>query len=107
MQSTDRALRKEAFLAWAHLYDSISGRLDAIYDEMVHLRHALAQIGAFQFYATMKTDRAKAWEDYCRLCRAGGSVGYFKLLELAGLDTPFLPGTVEKAVAGVLEELGV
>ena len=72
-----------------------------------YIEYALAQIGAFQFYDTMKTDRAKAWEDYCRLCRAGGSVGYFALLELAGLDNPFRPGTVEKAVAGVLEELGL
>ena len=51
----------------------------------------------------MKKDRAKAWEDYCRLCRAGGSLGYFQLLQLAGLRSPFEPGSVAQSVAGVLD----
>ena len=55
----------------------------------------------------MKKDRAKAWGDYCRLCRAGGSLGYFQLLQLAGLRSPFEPGSVAQSVTGVLEELGV
>ena len=39
------------------------------------------------------------------LCRAGGSRGYFELLELAGLENPFREGTVERAVRHVIEEL--
>lgn len=72
-----------------------------------YIEYALAQMGAFEFYDKAKTDRAKAWEDYCRLCRAGGSLGYFQLLELAGLQNPFQAGTVEKAVSGVLKELNL
>lgn len=72
-----------------------------------YIDYALAQMGAFEFYGRMKEDRAAAWADYCRLCRAGGSRGYFQLLELAGLSNPFRPGSVEKAVSGVLEELGL
>ena len=43
MQSTDRAERKEAFEAWAALYESVSGKLDAIYDEMIEVRCRIAE----------------------------------------------------------------
>ena len=36
MQSTDRKERKEAFEAWAKLYEGISGKLDDIYDKLVN-----------------------------------------------------------------------
>ena len=76
-------------------------------DPFYYIEYALAQTCAFQFYDRMKRDRAKAWEDYCRLCRAGGTQGYFQLLKLADLRSPFEPGSVKQSVAGVLEELGV
>ena len=76
-------------------------------DPFYYIEYALAQTCAFQFYDRMKRDRAKAWEDYCRLCRAGGTQSYFQLLKLADLRSPFEPGSVEQSVAGVLEELGV
>ena len=69
--------------------------------------NALAQIGAFQFDGRMQEDRAAAWSDYCQLCRRGGSLGYFQTLSSAGLDNPFQPGTVEKAVRGVFQDLGL
>ena len=55
----------------------------------------------------MKEDRAAAWADYCQLCRRGDSLGYFQTLASAGLDNPFQPGTVEKAVRGVFRDLGL
>ncbi len=70
-----------------------------------YIDYALAQMCAFQLYGLMKTDRKKAWEDYLRLCRAGGTMGYFDLLKLAGLCNPFADGTVEKSVGHVLKEL--
>lgn len=82
-------------------------KLHIFMDPFYYIEYALAQTCAFQFYDGMKRDRAKAWADYCRLCRAGGSLGYFQLLQLAGLRNPFQPGCVEQAVAGVREELGV
>ena len=53
----------------------------------------------------MKEDRAAAWADYLRLCRAGGTKGYFELLETGNLLNPFRDGTVEKTVAPIVEEI--
>ncbi len=70
-----------------------------------YIDYALAQLGAFELYGRMKQDRARAWEDYYRLCQAGGSKGYFELLELANLSNPFQEGSVARIVASVAEEL--
>ncbi len=70
-----------------------------------YIEYALAQICAFQYYGRMKEDRKAAWEDYLRLCRAGGTKGYFELLETGNLLNPFREGTVEKATAHVIEEI--
>jgi len=70
-----------------------------------YIDYALAQICSFEFYGRMKKDKEKAWSDYYGLCRAGGSKGYFELLELAGLHNPFREGSVEAAVSGVIEEI--
>lgn len=70
-----------------------------------YIDYALAQMGAFQFYGRMKQDREQAWKDYCRLCRAGGSLGYFDLLKLADLDNPFEEGTVKKIIDSLKDEL--
>ena len=66
-----------------------------------YIDYALAQICAFQFFERFKKEPEKAWGDYYRLCQAGGSKGYFALLELAGLKNPFVDGTVEEVVAGL------
>ncbi len=70
-----------------------------------YIDYALAQMGAFEFYGRMKKDRDQAWKDYYRLCQAGGSKGYFELLDLAGLSSPFAEGTVKRAVEGLMEDL--
>ena len=70
-----------------------------------YIDYALAQMCAFQYYSRMKTDRRQAWEDYLRLCRAGGTKGYFELLEVGNLLNPFREGTVEKSVRHVIDEL--
>ena len=38
MQSTDRTVRKQAFEAWAALYEGASDKLDAVFDKLVKLR---------------------------------------------------------------------
>lgn len=70
-----------------------------------YIDYALAQMCAFQYYGRMKKNRDVAWQDYLRLCRAGGTKGYFELLEVGGLLNPFRDGTVEKSVGHVIEEL--
>lgn len=72
-----------------------------------YVDYAMAQIGAFEFYTKMKKDRQAAWKDYYRLCQAGGSMGYFKLLEYAGLHNVLQEGAVKEALAAVLEELDI
>ena len=50
MEDTDRATRREAFQAWAALYESISDKLDSQYDELVHLRDGMAKKLGFDSY---------------------------------------------------------
>ena len=66
-----------------------------------YIDYALAQICAFQFLAKDRADHASAWADYLKLCKSGGSLGYFDTLKFAGLDNPFEPGTIEKVMACV------
>ncbi|MDE5722329.1 MAG: M3 family oligoendopeptidase [Clostridia bacterium] len=70
-----------------------------------YVDYALAQIGAFEYFARSKREPEKAWRDYLSLCRAGGSRGYFELLKCGGLSDPFKDGTVEKLMKGVAAEL--
>ncbi len=70
-----------------------------------YIEYALSQICAFQYYGRMKEDREKAWADYLKLCRAGGTKGYFELLETGNLLNPFKDGTVERSVGHVIDEL--
>ena len=44
-------------------------------------------------------------KDYLCLCRAGGTKGYFELLEIGNLLNPFREGTVEKSTAHVFGEI--
>ena len=70
-----------------------------------YIDYALAQMCAFQYYGRMKTDRAAAWADYLRLCRAGGTKGYFELLEVGNLMNPFRDGAVAASLGHVIEEI--
>ncbi len=53
MLSTDRDERKEAYIAWANLYESISDTLDGIYDRMIVLRKRMAEKLGFKNYIEM------------------------------------------------------
>ncbi|MEM9527879.1 MAG: M3 family oligoendopeptidase, partial [Bacteroidota bacterium] len=68
-----------------------------------YIDYCLAQICAFQFWLKDREDHAKAWADYVKLCAAGGSLSFLKLVDLAGLETPFEAGIMER-IAGVVEE---
>ena len=70
-----------------------------------YLEYALAQMNAFQYYGRMKENREAAWQDYLRLCRAGGTKGYFDLLKVGSLLNPFHDGTVEQSVRHVIDEI--
>ena len=53
MENTDRAIRKEAFEAWAGLYEQVAPELDRIYDEMIAVRCDMAQKLGFESYIEM------------------------------------------------------
>ncbi|MDO4543832.1 MAG: M3 family oligoendopeptidase [Clostridia bacterium] len=75
-----------------------------------YIEYALAQTCAFDFYIKMDKDHKAAWEDYLRLCKAGGSVGYFELLKIANLNNPFEEETVKnmtEAIMKKIEELAI
>ena len=72
-----------------------------------YIDYALAQTCAFQLFIRSLDDREAAWQDYLRLCRAGGSKGYFALLETAHLADPFAPGTLKDVIQRVAEQLEV
>ena len=78
-------------------------KLHIFVNPFYYVDYALAQTGAFEFYRKMGENREKAWADYVKLCRLGGSHGYFETLSLAGLSSPFLESTV-KETAEFLEK---
>lgn len=53
MLSPDRAVRKAAYLEWAKMYESISGKLDEIFDRLVTLRKQIAKKLNFSSVARM------------------------------------------------------
>ncbi|MCD8205459.1 MAG: M3 family oligoendopeptidase [Clostridia bacterium] len=70
-----------------------------------YIDYALAQMGAFELFNRAADSRKTAWDDYLRLCKAGGSMPYFELLKYAHLSNPFDSATVERVTEGVKERL--
>ena len=53
MESPDREERKEAFLAWAKLYEGISEKLDTQYDKLIKVRIRMAKKLGLPDYTTL------------------------------------------------------
>ena len=68
-----------------------------------YVDYALAAMCALQFFLRMRKDRKEAWDSYLKLCRLGGSLGYFDLLAAVDLNNPFREETVRDVVNGVQE----
>lgn len=68
-----------------------------------YIDYTLAQVCAMEFWNKARTDRETAWQDYLRLCQAGGSRSFLGLVELAGLKNPFEDGTIKHIVAPIAE----
>ena len=66
-----------------------------------YIDYCLAQTVALEFWAKIQEDRNEAWRYYIAYTEQGGSAVFTKLLENAGLDSPFdeatLRGVCEKA----------
>jgi len=70
-----------------------------------YIDYTLAQVCAFQFWMKSRQDRERAWKDYIELCKAGGSKPFLELVELAGLQNPFVDGTIKQVVEPIKEWL--
>lgn len=66
-----------------------------------YIDYTLAQICALQFWQRMNTDRESAWQDYMKICKAGGSLSFTEIVELAGLVSPFEAGCVESVIGDI------
>ncbi|MCR5808407.1 MAG: hypothetical protein K6G56_02470 [Clostridiales bacterium] len=69
-----------------------------------YIEYDLAQIGACEFYLKMQRDQKAAWQDYVRLCGAGGSRPYFELLKIARLSNPFSESII-KNISSVFADI--
>jgi M3 family oligoendopeptidase len=74
-------------------------------DPFYYIDYTLAQVCAFQFWIKARTDRIAAWQDYLRLCQAGGSQSFFELVNLANLTNPFTPGCLKSLVGPIRDWL--
>lgn len=74
-----------------------------------YIDYTLAQVCAFQFWIrrerASRDHSAAAWEDYLRLCRAGGSKAFLELVKLAGLQNPFEPGCIRSVTGPIAKWL--
>ncbi|MCM3132250.1 M3 family oligoendopeptidase [Paenibacillus polysaccharolyticus] len=66
-----------------------------------YIDYTLAQICAFQFWKRSNEDMKSAWADYLTLCKAGGSLSFTGLVELAGLKSPFEDGCVSSVIGEI------
>lgn len=62
-----------------------------------YIDYCLAQTVSLQFWAMIQEDVKKAWDVYMAYTRQGGSEVFTRLLENAGLDSPFDPACLKKA----------
>ncbi len=70
-----------------------------------YINYTLTTMGAMEFKKKNAEDHKKAWEDYLKLCRCGGSMSYLETLAHAGLNSPFADGSVKEAMGVAREEL--
>src|SRR5699024_10810091 len=70
-----------------------------------YIDYALAQICAFQFWKRSHEDREKAWADYLKICKLGGSQSFLEIVKTANLESPFAEGTVETVIKAIEEWL--
>lgn len=66
-----------------------------------YIDYTLAQICAFQFWKKDQTDHKNAWDDYIRLCKAGGSHSFLDLVKLANLRSPFEPDCIPSVIGDI------
>lgn len=64
---------------------------------MYYINYTLTTVGAMEFKKKYAEDKKAALNDYFKLCKVGGSLGYLDTLKYAGVSNPFEDGAVEKS----------
>ena len=82
------------------------GQLHIYQMPFYYIDYTLAQTCAFQFWIKADENREQAWQDYLRLCKAGGSMPFTQLTELAHIKSPFIDGTLSEIATHVYNWLG-
>lgn len=69
-----------------------------------YIDYTLAQVCAFQFLIRSLENKDKALEDYMKICKIGGELPFFKIMESGNLENPMTTDIMEKSV-NKLEEI--
>lgn len=70
-----------------------------------YIDYTLAQVCSFQFWIKIRENGEGAWEDYLRLCEAGGSKSFLELVKLSRLKNPFEDGCIKSTIEPIQEWL--
>lgn len=66
-----------------------------------YIDYTLAQVCALQFWVRNYNKDPEAWNDYIRLCKAGGTKSFTGLVRTANLKVPFEDGCVKSIVKDI------
>lgn len=69
------------------------------------ISYAISAMSAMEFAKRMNEDKKTTWEDYKKLCSAGGSLPYYELLKVANLNSPFEKETIKNSIGFIKEKL--
>lgn len=60
-----------------------------------YIDYTLAQICAYQFWIKCNENKEKAWDDYMKICKVGGSQSFLEILKTGNLQSPFEEETLK------------
>lgn len=66
-----------------------------------YIDYTLAEVCALQFWKRANEDRESAWNDYVKLCKAGGTKSFLELVDYANLKSPFEDGCVSSIIGNI------
>ena len=71
-----------------------------------YIDYTLAQVCAFQFWKRALVDHDdKAWADYLKICKVGGTQSFLEIIKTANLQSPFEEGSLSAVIAAIDEAL--
>lgn len=70
-----------------------------------YIDYTLAQICAYQFWLRYNEDSNKAWEDYLKICRVGGSQSFLEIIKTGNLKSPFEEAAINTIASKIKDYL--